>query len=211
MAKLRKAKLPDAPAVPLTVPADLTRYRQKFGALRILVLAGLIAVAFFSFGVETVLVCIVVAFVFVVAGLIGMKSSRIVFTGSGVEYRNWYGRSITLGRDDIEGVIVFTDFHDASFGRALRISIARRAFKSAISLNGLYWPADQLLGGVSVMEDHGISVKQCDDRLNFVEVAKRFPKHSTFLERNWVKVGLGIAFFGVIVPSAIALVHDAIV
>ena len=72
-------------------------------------------------------------------------------------------------------------------------------------------PADQLISGISVMDDNGISVKQCDERLSFVDVAKKFPKHSTFLERNWVKVGFMIGFFGVIVPVAIALIHDAIV
>lgn len=211
MGRLKKAKLPDAPAVPLTVSADFTRYRQKFGIRRILVLAAVIAFGLFAFGVETATICIVVAAALVAAGFIGLKSSRIVFTGSGVEYRNWYGRTVTLGREDIEGVIVFTGFYDVNFGHVARISIARLASKSAINLNGLYWPADQLMGGVSAMDDNGISVKQCDDRLNFVDVAKKFPKHSTFLERNWVKVGLVIAFFGVIVPVVIALIHDAIV
>lgn len=208
---MKKPKLPGAPAVPLTVSADLTRYRQKFGASRILVLAGVIAFGFFSLGVETALICILAASVLLVVGFIGVKSSRIVFTGSGVEYRNWYGRTIALGRDDIEGVIVFTDFYDVTFGQVPRVSIARLASKSAISLNGLYWPADQLMSGVSAMDDYGISVKQCDDRVKFIDVAKKFPKHSTFLERNWIRVGLVIAFFGVIVPVAIALIHDAIV
>lgn len=208
---MKKPKLPDAPALPVTVRADLTRYRQQFGISRILVLAGVIAFGFFAFGVEAALICVVVASALLVVGFVGVKSSRIVFTRSGVKYRNWYGRTVTLGRDETEGVIVFTDFYDVSFGQVPRVSIARLASKSSISLNGLYWPADQLMNGVSAMHDNGISVKQCDDRLNFIDVAKKFPKHSTFLERNWIKVGLVVAFFGVIVPVAIALIHDAIV
>lgn len=208
---MKKAELPDAPSAPFTVSADLTGYRQRFGIVRILVLVGVIAFGFFWLGVATTLICLVVASAVLAAGFIGLKSSRIVFTGSGVEYRNWYGRTVTLGRDEIEGVIVFSGFYDANFGLIPRISIARLASKASISLNGLYWPADQLISGVSVMGDNGISVKQCDDRLSFVGVAKKFPKHSTFLERNWVKVGVVIAFFGVIVPVAIALIHDAIV
>lgn len=211
MGKLKKADLPDAPSVPFAVSADLTRYRQRFGILRFLVLVGVIAFGFFWLGVGTALICIVVASALLAAGFIGIKSSRIVFTGSGVEYRNWYGRTVKLGRDDIEGVIVFADFYDVSFGLIPRISIARLTSKSSISLNGLYWPADQLMSGISVMDDNGISVKQCNERLSFVDVAKKFPKHSTFLERNWVKVGFMIGFFGVIVPVAIALIHDAIV
>lgn len=209
MAKLKKAELPDAPSAPFTVRADLTGYRQRFGFLRILVLVGVIVFGFFWLGVETALICLVVAAVLLTAGFIGIKSSRIVFTGPNVEYRNWYGRTVTLKRDDIEGVIVFTAFYDVSFGLVPRISIARRASKSSISLNGLYWPVDQLISGVSVMDDNGISVKQCGKRLNFVGVAKEFAKHSTFLERNWVKVGFAVAFFGVVVPVAIALIHDA--
>lgn len=211
MGKLKKAELPDAPSAPFTVSADLTVYRQRFGIVRILVLVGVIAFGFFWLGVATTLICLVVASALLAAGFIGIKNSRIVFTGSGVEYHNWYGRTVTLGRDDIEGVIVFSDFYDVTFGLIPRISIARLRSKASISLNGLYWPVDQLMSGVSVMDDNGISVKQCNDRLDFIGVAKKFPKHSTFLERNWVKVGFVIAFFGIIVPAAIALIHDAIV
>lgn len=210
MGKLKKADLPEAPAAPFTVRADFTGYRQRFGIARLLVLVGVIVIGFFVFEAGTALILLLIAAALVIAGFIGIKSSRITFTGPGVEYRNWHGHTVTLDRDDIEGAIVFPKFNDASFGAAPRLSIARRRSKSSITLNGLYWPVDLIMGGASVMDANGISVKQCDDYVNFVEVAKRFPKHSTFLERNWVKVGLVIAFFGVIVPVTIALIHDAI-
>lgn len=210
MAKMKILELPEAPPLPFTVRADLTVYRQRFGILRIVVLVALIILVFFWLGVETTLICLAAVAIILGGGFIGLKSRRIVFTAPMVEYRNWYGRTITLGADDIESVIVFTNFYDANFGQVPRVSIARRTSKSSISMNGLYWPVDRLLSGLAVMDDNGIKAKSFDERVDFFGIRKRLPRHTSFLERNFVKVGFAIAFFGVIVPVTVALIHDAI-
>ena len=196
------------PRLPYTIQASLAEYRRRLGVWRIGLAFALTLIFYFRFGF-TAWIISVVAIAVIVGGVVWFRGRRsLTLTPDGIEYVNWAGFRTKIAYADIDGVKVFVNYYETSFGVVPRVSIGRKSEKSALILSGLYWQAAELDTVIAVLKDKKIEAEYYEDLVNYATIAKQFPAHSTYIERHPYKLSTIIVIGILVLVTIFVLVVD---
>lgn len=182
-----------APPLPYMLRANLREYRKRLGLWRILLALGLTVIFFYKLGFLGWLVSVagIALIIVIILWFLGKRTLEV--TNSELIYRNALGKARNVAYTDIEGVKVFVNYYEPTFGVAPRVTIGLKQGEP-LSLYALYWPIDELDKLLAVLRDKSVSTEYYADPATYTMIAQQFPKYATLIERHpwriaWVIVG----------------------
>jgi len=186
-----------APPLPYTIKANLREYGRRLGAWRIILALGLTVLFYYKLGFVGWLISVagIALLVWIILWFLGNRSLEI--TSSELIARNALGKARKVQFNEIEGVKVFVNYYEPTFGVAPRVSIGLIKGEP-ISLYALYWPIDELDKLLAVLRDKHVSTEYYADPATYTMIAAQFPKYATLIERHpwriaWAVVGAIVA------------------
>lgn len=194
-----------APTLPYTLHANLKEYRRRLGIGRILLALALTAFFYFRFGLLVWILSVIGLTLVIVAILVILSKRTVTVSQEGVEFKNAFGKRRSVQFSEIEGVKVFVNYYEPSFGMIPRVSIAVRGDKPPIVLVGMYWPVDELDKLLAVLRDKKVQTDYYADPATYSVIAKEFPNYATYMERHLGRVVMIILPIILAVVVAIAL------
>ena len=197
-----------APPLPYTIKATLVEYRRRLGVWRIVLAIALTFIIYLRFGFTAWLISVAVIAV-IIGGILWFLGRRsLIMTPGGIEYENCFGKRTKIAYSDIDGVKVFANYYETSFGVVPRISIGRKSGKSPLTLSGLYWQAAELDKVIAVLKDKKVEAEYYEDLVNYAMIAKQFPAYATYVERHPYKLATIIVIGILVLVTIFVLVVD---
>ncbi|OJU88121.1 hypothetical protein BGO17_04080 [Candidatus Saccharibacteria bacterium 49-20] len=182
-----------APPLPYMLRANLREYRKRLGLWRILLALGLTVLFFFKLGFLGWLLSVagIALIIVIILWFLGKRTLEV--TSSELVYRSALGKARNVAYTDIEGVKVFVNYYEPTFGVAPRVTIGLKKGEP-LSLYALYWPIDDLDKLLAVLRDKSVPTEYYADPATYAMIAQQFPKYATLIERHpwriaWAIVG----------------------
>ncbi len=183
-----------APPLPYTIKANLVEYRRRLGLWRVLLALGLTVLFFYRFGVVGWLLS-VIGIAALICIILWFMAHRSVEIRSGeLIYKGAFGKERKIQFSEIEGVKVFVNYYEPTFGVAPRVSIGLKKGEP-LSLYSLYWPIEDLDKLLAVLRDKSVPTEYYADPATYAMIAAQFPTYATLIERHpwkiaWAVVGI---------------------
>ncbi len=194
-----------APSLPYALHANLKEYRRRLGVVRILAALALTSLFYFKFGFAVWLLS-VAGLAFIIVAILYILSKRtVIASAEGVEFKNAFGKRRLVKYSEVEGVKVFVNYYEPSFGMIPRVSIAVKGGKPPIVLVGMYWPVDELDKLLAVLRDKKVKTDYYADPATYGDIATEFPSYATYLERHPGRIALILSAIIIVVVAGIAL------
>lgn len=194
-----------APALPYTLHASLKEYRRRLGVVRILAALAITAFFYFRFGFVVWVLSVIGLAVLIIGILLILSKRTVTVSTEGVEFKNAFGKRRLVRYDEIDGVKVFVNYYEPSFGMIPRVSIAIKGDKPPIVLVGMYWPVDELDKLLAVLRDKNVPTDYYAEPATYSAIAAEFPSYATFTERHPGQVVMIILPILLVVIVGIAL------
>ena len=195
----------EAPALPYTIHANLSSYRKRLGVLPI-ILAVLVLVIFgarFGFVGLAIMAVGVALLIFVILRILGGRTLTV--TSEGLERATPFFGTRRVAFGDIDGVKVFINYVEGTFGAVPRVGVAVKN-AGPITLNGLYWPAEELDKLLAIFRAHTINADYYAEPANYNMIAKQFPAYASGFERHPWLIAWGVVIGIVVVVTAAVLI-----
>lgn len=181
-----------APPLPYTIKANLVAYRKRIGMGRIGLALIITLVFYFKLGFLGWLLSTAGLAVLIVAILYILKSRTLTITSSEVTHVNFFRRQRVIPFEAIEGVKVFINYYEVSFGAVPRVIIAEKSSKSPLILSTMYWPVDEIDKLLAVLRDKNITTDYYDDVVTSAMIKQQFPSYASYAERHtWMIAIIG--------------------
>lgn len=197
--------LPQVPALPYTIRANLKMYRKRLGVLPVVIAIVLLGIIVLRLGLSGggLLAGAVIALIVGTLLMLGRRTLTIANDGLTLKVPLIGTRKVSF--DQIDDMKIFVNYVEGTFGAFPRVSIAIKQGKPFI-FSSLYWPLEELDKLLAVINEKNIDAQYYPDPANFSMIAKQFPSHATLIERHpqafaWYMV-LGIVvvvFAGVLI------------
>ena len=191
-----------APPLPYMLRANLHEYLRRLGLWRIFLGLGLTVIFFFKLGFLGWLLSVVGITLIIVIILWFLGKRTLEVTSSELIYRNALGKARTVAFTEIEGVKVFVNYYEPTFGVAPRVSIGLKKGEP-LSLYALYWPIDDLDKLLAVLRDKSIDTEYYADPATYAMIAQQFPKYATLIERHPWRIAWAVVFGIVVVVTVL--------
>ena len=191
-----------APALPYTIKANLHEYGRRVGIWRILLALALTVFFFYKFGFVGWLLSVAGIAVLLGSILWFLSHRSLEITQGQLAPKNALGKVRTVRFDEIEGVKVFVNYYEPTFGVAPRVTIGLKKGEP-ISLYALYWPIEELDKLLAVLRDAKVHTEYYADPATYTMIAAQFPTYATYIERHPWKIAWAVV--GIILVIAIII------
>lgn len=189
-----------APTLPFIIRGNLHEYTARIGVARPLLAFALSLLLWWRLGFVVWILTVLFLVVLIGVGFALIKRRSLAFDDRGLTYRNFIGKTTNIAYGNIESAKVFLGFVDYAFGPTPRLSIVDAAHSQLVSLQGLYWSAEDMQKATALLEAQKVKVEVSEDITSYVEIAREHPQYATVLERHPYR----IAFIAL--PIIIALI-----
>lgn len=172
------------PAASYTIHASLKEYTRRLGPGRIILAIAISLIILVRFGLLAWIVSVIGIALFITIILLLLSKRQLTVTKDGIIYRSFIGRRYTLSFDQLEGVKVFVNYFEPTFGITPRVSIAQKTGKAPIILVGLFWALEDMEQMLTLLKKQKVSVEYYDDTVTYSLIRGQFPSHTTYVERH---------------------------
>lgn len=188
----------------ISISAKPAAYKNNL-VPRIVVVLLVAGFAYWRYGLVPTLIFLAIMAVVVSLVLWIPLQRRFSITDKKVVYKGLLGRTITMAFKDVTHALYATAYLEPNFGGVSRIVIADEKNKKLISLNGIYWDAEDLKKSAEVLKKN-VTLKVIDNQITFTDLAKEYPSVMPYYERHPFALGLIIAGIIVAVLAVISFI-----
>lgn len=201
------------PPLPYTFQANLSLYRKRLGVVRIIIAAGITLVLFYKYGLVFWLGSVVGLTILIVAILAVFARRSVTIHSDRLAYKTLF-KTRTIHFEDIEGVKVFVNYYEASFGSFPRLTIGMKNNATSakiidpLTFVALYWRPEDMDMLIEVFKNKKITVEYYEDPVPYGVIAKQFPSYTSNIERHPIRIALittAIVFVAIIVIVAVII------
>ena len=197
----------EAPALPYAIHANLNSYRKRLGIFPI-VLAAIVLIIFGArFGIVGLVIMAVVVALLIFAILRILGGRTLTVTNEGIERTTPFFGTRRVAFGDIDGVKVFINYVEGMFGAVPRVGVAVKN-GAPVSLNGLYWPPEELDKLLAIFRAHNVNAQYYGEPANYSMIAKQFPAYASGFERHPWLIAWAVVLGTVGVVTAAVLIFQ---
>ncbi len=193
-----------APALPYEFKASFKEYSKRINKGAIIAAIVLSSFFFIKFGALVGVLSVAGRIVLIGLILFLLTHRSITLKPEGIDYRNGLGKVRTIHYQDIEGVKVFLNYVEPSFGAFPRILIGVRD-GAPLSVLAVYWPLDELEKLLAVLRDKTTEAEYYDQPVAYGTIAKQFPTYVPYIERHPGRVAAITTVAILVLAAAIAV------
>lgn len=176
------------PTTPYTIHASLKDYTRRLGPGRIILAIAISLIILVRFGLFAWIISVIGIALLITLILFLLSKRQLAVTKDGIVYRSFIGRRYTLSFDQLEGVKVFVNYFEPTFGITPRVSIAQKTGKAPIILVGLFWALEDMEQMLTLLKEKKVPVEYYDDTVTYSLIRGQFPSHTTYVERHPVVI-----------------------